>query len=78
MKIFLQDTRTGFYFKSLDAWSETIKEAFDFKFSEKAIAYAVEHHLADVQVVMVFTGSGHVETIPFPKQLAASADALHH
>ncbi|MDB6122544.1 MAG: hypothetical protein JWQ71_1537 [Pedosphaera sp.] len=69
MKIFLQDTRTGLYFKTLDAWTESIKEAFNFKFSEKAIAYAVEHHITDVQIVMVFSGSGHVETVPFPKQL---------
>jgi hypothetical protein len=53
-------------------------DAHDFKFSEKAIAYAVEHHIPDVQIVMVFRESGHVETVPFPKQLAASSSRLPH
>jgi hypothetical protein len=76
MKILLQDMRTGLYFRSLDAWTNSIVDAHDFKFSEKAIAYAVEHHIPDVQIVMVFRESGHVETVPFPKQLSSSFSHL--
>ncbi|EEF61325.1 hypothetical protein [Pedosphaera parvula] len=78
MKILLQDTRTGLYFRSLDAWTNSMADAYDFKFSEKAISFAVEHHIPDVQIVMIFRASGHVETVPFPKQLAVHSGYLRH
>jgi hypothetical protein len=69
MKFLLQDTRTALFFRNLDAWTTNPGEAFNFKCSERAVNYAYEHHLGEVQIVMIFPASGHVETIPFPKQL---------
>jgi len=69
MKFLLQDIRTALFFRNLDAWTTSPEEAFNFKSSERAVNYAYEHHLIGVQIVMIFPASGHVETIPFPKQL---------
>ena len=73
MKIFLQDKRTGRYFVRGDDWSESSEEALDFPNYDKAVAFAVQHGLSHVQVVLKFQDHPYRICLPFRRQLAAAA-----
>jgi hypothetical protein len=71
MKIFLQDKRTGLYVAGGNEWSETSTEALDFPNYYRAVAFAIEHGLSRVQVVLKFQDHPYRICLPFRKQLAA-------
>jgi len=73
MKIFLQDKRSGRYFAGGNEWSESSTDALDFPNYDKAVAFAVEHGMSRVQVVLKFPDNPYRICLPFRRQLAACA-----
>jgi hypothetical protein len=65
MRVFLQDTETGLYFRNLDTWTESLRHARDFEFYERAMGYACEEGIWDAQIIRILQQHGHVETFPF-------------
>jgi hypothetical protein len=51
MRILLQQTGTARYLKTLEIWTSNPLEAFDFYQSERAMNFATEQHLSDIEVV---------------------------
>jgi hypothetical protein len=68
MRVFLQDSQTGLYFRNLDTWTESLRHARDFEFYERAMGFACEEQIWDARIVRILQRSGHVETFPLPIQ----------
>ena len=66
MKILLQDTRTLLYVRTPGSWTRSEFEARDFGHSQKAIDFAYEHHLEDIQIAVKFVDSAFDEVAPLP------------
>ncbi|MDB6111587.1 MAG: hypothetical protein JWR69_3337 [Pedosphaera sp.] len=62
MRVLLQDTETGLYFRNHDTWTESIRQARDFEFYERAIGFACEAGIWDARIIRILQWSGHVET----------------
>jgi hypothetical protein len=64
MRVLLQDTETGLYFRNLDTWTESIRQAHNFEFYERAMGFACEEQIWDARIIRILQRSGHVETFP--------------
>ena len=73
MKILLQHTRTLLYVRSNETWTRSEFEARDFQHSEKAINFAHEHNLQDVQIAVKFVDAHYDVVAPVPPALKAPA-----
>ncbi len=75
MKILIQHSRTGLYFRSLGDWTANAHEALDFQHSQRAIDFARQHGLSGVQIAVKFGDNEIDEIVPLPP-LAATAPSL--
>ncbi len=73
MKIFLQHKLTSLYFASNGQWSKKSDDALDFPNYDKAIEFAIEHKLPNVQVVLKFADHPYNIRLPFRKKLPQPA-----
>jgi hypothetical protein len=64
MKILLQHTRTQLYLRNAASWTANEFEALDFQHSQKAVDYAEENEIADVQIAVKFIDSHYDVTAP--------------
>jgi hypothetical protein len=75
MRILLQHTRTGLYFRGLGDWAADPYVAFDFQHSQKAIDYACKHGIIGVQIAVRFVDSECDEIMQLPASAPNSAAA---
>jgi hypothetical protein len=76
MKILLQHRRTLQYVQTVDAWTKSDAEAYNFVHSQRAIDFAHEHDLTDVYVTVQFIGGDPDVSVPVPhKSLLSSPRA---
>jgi len=54
MRILLQQTNDGLYFKEKGVWTRAAAEGMDFLSSTQAIDYCLANHISGVQVVLKF------------------------
>ena len=54
MRILLQQTETGLYFKDVGSWSRDSSQAMDFASSTTAIDFCVTNKLTGIQLVLKF------------------------
>lgn len=73
MKILLQHTRTLLYVRSNETWTKSEFEARDFQHSQKAIDFAHEHNLQDVQIAVKFVDAHYDVVAPVPPAPQAPA-----
>ena len=64
MKTLLRNIRTGVYFKGLQNWTPNPKEAFDFKWTERAIRFVRDAGLKQVEVVFAFDDPSYNVQLP--------------
>ncbi len=64
MKILLQHTRTGLYVSAPGEWAVDLHLATDFQHSKKAVDFARQHRLTDVQFAVRFIDSKFDEHFP--------------
>ncbi|MDB6066587.1 MAG: hypothetical protein JWR26_2795 [Pedosphaera sp.] len=69
MKIILQHKHTHMYFVDDSGWTKAPSEARDFIGYDQAIAFAKEHRLSDVQIVLKFADHPYDIRLPFLKRL---------
>jgi hypothetical protein len=70
MKIFLQHKRSLLYVAGTDAWARSSDEALDFPNYDIAVAFASQHDISNVQVVLKFLDYPYNIILPFRKELA--------
>lgn len=66
MKILVQSSRTGHWFRRIDAWTENAAEAFDFQHSRRALDFIRKHNLRFVQLVVCFPDPDSDVTVRLP------------
>jgi hypothetical protein len=66
MKILLQHVRTQLYLQSPGNWTGNPFEALDFQHSQKAIDFAREQNILDVQIAVAFADHQFDEVVPLP------------
>jgi len=66
MKILLQHTGTKLYVRTHESWTKSEFEAWDFRHSQKAIDFAHEHDLKDVQIAVKFVDPIYDVVAPIP------------
>jgi aryl-alcohol dehydrogenase-like predicted oxidoreductase len=66
MKILIQHTGTQLYVRNSAIWTRNAFEARDFEHSQKAVEFAREHNLSDVQIAVKFIDSQHDIVAPLP------------
>lgn len=54
MRILLQQTDTGLYFKDIALWADNSRDAMDFVSSTAAIEFCATNKLAGLQIVLKF------------------------
>jgi hypothetical protein len=69
MKTLLRHVPTGQYFMSLDRWTPDRDEAHDFGLIARALRFAREAAIPDLELVLRFDGPEPVAGIPFEKLL---------
>ena len=67
MRILLQHVRTRLYLRNLGYWTANPFESLDFEYSQKAIEFAREHNISDVQIAVTFADSQFDEVVPLPR-----------
>jgi hypothetical protein len=70
MKILLQHTATQLYVRNAAVWTRNAFEARDFEHSQKAIEFAREHNLSNVQIAVKFVDSQYDIVAPLPAMQA--------
>jgi aryl-alcohol dehydrogenase-like predicted oxidoreductase len=73
MKILLQHTRTLLYVRSNETWTRSEFEARDFQHSQRAIDFAHEHNLQEVQIAVKFVDAHYDVVAPVPPAPRAAA-----
>jgi hypothetical protein len=73
MKIFLQHRQNLLYLAGTDAWAKSSSEALDFPNYDIAVAFASQHDVTDVQIVLKFPDSPFNIVLPFRKELACAS-----
>lgn len=77
MRILLQHAADGLYVTEAGKWTRNLAEALDFGSSLRAIGYLRQHQMSDVQVLVVFSDSGVIDTVslkvPPPPSLQQAA-----
>jgi hypothetical protein len=66
MRILLQHARTRLYLKGLGDWIANPFEALDFQQSQRAIDFALKHHLSGVQIALKSPDCDADEIVPLP------------
>ena len=67
MQTLLRHIPTGRYFQSLEKWTPDRDEAHDFGLIARALKFAHQAGLPDLQLVLRFDSSEEVTAIPFDK-----------
>ncbi len=70
MRVLLCDNKTGLYHQSPDRWTNQATQATDFASSLKAVRYAEECGLADVEVFMDFDDPEYNVRLPVQEYLS--------
>jgi len=73
MKILLQQKHTHLYFVEDCVWTKASSEARDFTGYDQAIAFAKDHKLANVQIVLKFADHPYDIRLPFLRRLPQPA-----
>ena len=68
MRILLQNKKTSLFVGEAGAWTIHPGEAYSFINSDKAIEFALEQQLADVQMVLWFEELKYSLTVPFQRE----------
>jgi hypothetical protein len=67
MRILVQQTATGLYFKDVGSWTKVNSEAMDFMSSTAAIDFCVTNKLEEVQLVLKFEEQPYDIVLPVGK-----------
>ncbi len=67
MRILVQQTATGLYFKDVGTWTKVYSEAMDFMSSTAAIDFCVTNKLEAVQLVLKFEAQPYDIVLPVGK-----------
>lgn len=57
MKTLLRHTRTGLYFQGPERWTANPENAYDFRFTERALQYVAVWDLTEVELAFAFEES---------------------
>ena len=66
MKIFLRQTRSRLFFRSMGVWTVYSQWAFDFQNSQRAAEFAAKHGIDGVLLVVQFQDGAPEEIFPLP------------
>ena len=72
MKTLLRNSRTGVYFQGLSAWTNDLRDAFDFKAPERAVRFAKDAGLKKVELVLAFEDPRYNVQLPVDERFGAN------
>jgi hypothetical protein len=76
MRVLLCDHKTGLYYQSPDHWTNEAAQAKDFRSSAKAVVYAQECGLAEVEVFVDFDDPEYNVRLPIRHYLTQPSRKL--
>lgn len=62
MRTLLRHTRTGLFFQGPDRWTGSPEQAYDFRFTERALQYIAGWDLREVELAFEFEDTRSVST----------------
>lgn len=68
MRFILRDAATGLYATGVGGWTQRAEEAFDFRSGARAIHFALEGHLKNVELVFAFDDPAYNIHVPLGDQ----------
>jgi hypothetical protein len=74
-RVLLRSTENGRYFLDLDQWTPERWSARDFGTSGRAVLFAMDLHLANVEVVLAFEDPRYDVAMPLSQQLGRAPEA---
>ena len=78
MKVFIRDTRTGWYYKEPSTWSPEQDEASDIGQVAKAVERIFEAHLENVEILLSYDEPRYDLILPVPPSPSRSDSSKRH
>ncbi len=64
MRIVLQDVRSGLYLGEAGLWTADLRDAWDFKSSNRAIRFVEQHRYNGLRVLVAFVEAAFIDMVP--------------
>jgi hypothetical protein len=68
MQVFLQHNLSSCFLKAKDCWTPLSHEAMDFGTFERAVTFAQENQMTNVQIALIFPDTGQKIFLPVQRE----------
>jgi len=80
MRTLLRNTKTGFYFQSVENWIHSADDAFDFRLTERVIRFIRDAQLNtdELELILAFDDPSFNITLPIDERFGVYTPAPSH